>query len=485
MSSFPPRKIQVLYEISLSIRPKNDVETTAKTALSTYSQKLNCIAGAVYETPPESSDESLDYEILVAHPNKEAFNRQAGDFGARLPENPEQREEAFPIIKNESKTNVYGMELPGFGALVLCKQGQPFDDGVRISLSELNEKLAVACDRVRLQRQFQAQYRELFEEAPMMVAFTRNKNSEAIIDDCNHKFAETLGYDQETIRGSSLASFYTDESTRKLQKEGYQQALEGEFGTAERTFKTRDGREITTILRASPRQDRNGEIIGTHALYVNVTELKWRNELLNVLARILRHNFRNKLTVIQGNLNLAGETADEETRPHLTAAKKPVDELESNVEKARVVRQVLDEQTLSNQEIGDIIESLASRAQAHFPNASIETSVQPVSIRASQHLSKGLWELLENACMHGGTTPTVRVSVRANEVVTVTIKDDGPGVSESELGPVVEGQETQLNHGSGLGLWLAKWVIERSGGNIAFDTDDGTAIEIQISRAED
>jgi signal transduction histidine kinase len=43
--------------------------------------------------------------------------------------------------------------------------------------------------------------------------------------------------------------------------------------------------------------------------------------------------------------------------------------------------------------------------------------------------------------------------------------------------------ETALDHGSGLGLWIVKWVVERSEGTIDFRNEDGACIELRLPRA--
>ncbi|PSQ59596.1 MAG: hypothetical protein BRD23_04085 [Halobacteriales archaeon SW_9_67_25] len=171
--------------------------------------------------------------------------------------------------------NAYGVDISyvGGGAGTLAEEGRPclftgeglladaavfatvdsptsvgvrLDEEILLSLPELNEKLATACNRVVVQDQYETQYRELFEEAPVMFALTRDEGGDLVVADCNREFAETLGYDRAAIRGRPLRDFYTASAERALEEWGYEQALAGEFGTAERTLMTRSGRELST-----------------------------------------------------------------------------------------------------------------------------------------------------------------------------------------------------------------------------------------------
>jgi signal transduction histidine kinase len=86
-----------------------------------------------------------------------------------------------------------------------------------------------------------------------------------------------------------------------------------------------------------------------------------------------------------------------------------------------------------------------------------------------------LAQLLDNAVRYRGTAPPV-VTVSAEPVtggVRVTVADNGPGVSETDLPrlftvfarPVPAGATTS-ERGAGLGLALCRRIVERHGGMI-------------------
>ena len=54
-----------------------------------------------------------------------------------------------------------------------------------------------------------------------------------------------------------------------------------------------------------------------------------------------------------------------------------------------------------------------------------------------------------------------------NDVVKVTITDTGPGIPPEELGKIFDQfYTTKGEHGTGVGLWVAKGIVERFGGSI-------------------
>jgi len=62
----------------------------------------------------------------------------------------------------------------------------------------------------------------------------------------------------------------------------------------------------------------------------------------------------------------------------------------------------------------------------------------------------------------------------------VVISDDGPGIPAAELDSLAAGTETDLQHGRGLGLWQLKWGVDALNGDLAFETDAGTTVRIEL-----
>jgi PAS domain S-box-containing protein len=122
--------------------------------------------------------------------------------------------------------------------------------------------------------------RDLFEEAPIMYVITRNQEGVPLIGDCNQLFLSALGYAREEVVGQPLADFYTPASRAALLEGGYQRALSNLLTAEERELVTRDGRVVTTLLRSVAETDVEGQIIGTRAMYTDITERKRTEEAL-------------------------------------------------------------------------------------------------------------------------------------------------------------------------------------------------------------
>jgi len=84
---------------------------------------------------------------------------------------------------------------------------------------------------------------------------------------------------------------------------------------------------------------------------------------------------------------------------------------------------------------------------------------------------------LENVVDYANSAATLRLEDRPDELV---VDGDGPGIPDEELVPIRVGTETALQHSRGLGLWQLGWSVDELGGELAFDTADGTTIRITI-----
>ena len=141
-----------------------------------------------------------------------------------------------------------------------------------------------------LHRQAEHRYRSLFEDAPVMYVITQNKQGVPFVSDCNELFLSSVGYSREEIVGHPLADFYSPESRAELLEHGgYARALAGEFFIGERQLLTRDGRLIPTLLHTATEVDASGEVIGTRAMFVDITERKRAEEALSKQAEFMTH----------------------------------------------------------------------------------------------------------------------------------------------------------------------------------------------------
>lgn len=172
-----------------------------------------------------------------------------------------------------------------------------------------------------------------------------------------------------------------------------------------------------------------------------------------------------------------------------------------------------DDIRLLNQEVKrsrDILVDLAKRAEGEEPfprlalaallrevaqpyeksrTIGIEASdgAAPLMLRRTPELLHGLANLVANAARHATGQVTLRADVAGGDLV-VAIIDDGPGFDAAllpQLGEPFLGPSRSGSGGTGLGIFIATTLLERTGGQIAFSNapSGGAKVEIRWRRS--
>lgn len=212
-------------------------------------------------------------------------------------------------------------------------------------------------------------------------------------------------------------------------------------------------------------------------------KLEAREQRLSVMTRILRHNLRNELNVARGYVDAAADDAADPVAVRLSKASAAIDDLIATTERSIDAQRTLDSAPTTVDLVSAVDEAVAS-ARRSYPAHVIEVDATVADLRVSAlpEISGAVAELVENACEHGEDPIAVRVdSVGGQGIVDVT--DQGEGVPRWELEAIEDGEETTLQHGSGLGLWITHWIVEASAGELSFESNGGSTVRIALPRA--
>ena len=219
-------------------------------------------------------------------------------------------------------------------------------------------------------------------------------------------------------------------------------------------------------------------------------ELVRREQRLQVFNRILRHNLRNDLNVVLGHAENLGEEFPD-AREEADTIRRKASELIEISEKAREVGKTLDfdDSTRREIELADCVERTCAEFSQAYPEADVTADLpDETTVYADKTLGAAISEVVENAIEHNhNERPTVRLSVATeeDEWVELLVDDDGPGIPQEERTVLVEGEETALHHGSGLGLWLTNWILGKFGGELAFaDVENGATVVLRLQRTD-
>jgi signal transduction histidine kinase len=236
-------------------------------------------------------------------------------------------------------------------------------------------------------------------------------------------------------------------------------------------------------------RDRQGRLVGSVVAMREVTDLKQHEQRLDVTNRILRHNLRNELNIILGRAT-ALERSLADPPEELDSIQQAARRLNALGEKARRIQSSIawDADSLLRVDLTAAASSVVEERRAQHPSATITLDTPPnvfVCAPDADVVATVVDNLVENGIEHNDSPePRVDVDIEVgDETVTLRVTDDGPGIPDSEIAVIQQGEETALEHGSGIGLWLVHWFVSSMGGQIAFEQHDGTVVEVQLQRA--
>ncbi|MFB6361611.1 MAG: ATP-binding protein [Halobacteriales archaeon] len=233
--------------------------------------------------------------------------------------------------------------------------------------------------------------------------------------------------------------------------------------------------------------DNHGRLLGRSIVLHDVTERERREQRIQVLNRVLRHNLRNDLTVVNGYAELL-EAEVTETEEYAVQIQRMASELISIGEKAREIEEVVSAQQRSREStLGEAIERAVEEVQEAQDGCEISLSIQDGEGTVNGTvLTSVVHELIDNACRHNDADQRkveVETMITDGEYpVSIRVADNGPGIPEHELQPLEEETETPLEHGSGLGLWLVNWGVAVLKGEIEFESIEprGTVATLRL-----
>ena len=222
-----------------------------------------------------------------------------------------------------------------------------------------------------------------------------------------------------------------------------------------------------------------------------ITARKERQQQLELFDRVLRHNLRNDMNVIRGSADTIHEKGSGDVAWLAGQIYEMCDKLLATTEKQREITQLLREPpTQSEIDLQPILEEVESKLGSTYPEATIQIDCgDPTRLQVGDKFVYALEELITNAIIHNdGEEPSVAVTVEQSaEQVQITVADNGPRIAKMER-DVIQHPESRspLYHGSGLGLWLVKLIVSRSGGTVRFveTGQEGNTIAVTIPRTE-
>jgi two-component system NtrC family sensor kinase len=327
-------------------------------------------------------------------------------------------------------------------------------------------------------------------------------SSNFLIQHANRAFCDATGYALDELIGRSPRTLVGDESFVKL--EDLRRMNKGETWNGTLMHRRKDGSTFQAACAIVPLTDGDSRV--THFVHMErdiTDEMRLRAQLIHSerlsavgqLVSGVAHELNNPLQSILGFTELL---IDSEKRPEL---RRDLEQVRKEAVRAgKIVRNLLafvrrssSERTSSN--VNDIVKTTIALRSYEFATANIrlfESYAEglPQVVVNPEEIQQVILNLILNAeqairgAKRGGTL-TVTTNGLAG-MVTIDIRDDGPGVPSALAGRVFEPffSTKEVGEGTGLGLSIAMGIAEAHGGSLALlPTDKGACFRLSIPAA--
>jgi PAS domain S-box-containing protein len=415
---------------------------------------------------------------------------EAEALGEPLPNVQEAKRQEFDKLRNEV---IEGEEpVEGFETVRQCKDGSLVD--VALTTAPLRDSDGEVIGVVgllkdisdRKERQQELERYERIVETTNDLIYTLDED--LTFTSFNPATAAFVERSEDTLVGEHLSSAFGGEHTEALADATTRLlAEEATETTVETTLVDRRGeeRQFQTTISVRPSDRQVGELV---CVGRDITDLQERERRLSVFDRVLRHNLRNKMNIVQAWSEMLTDDPTEETVSDAARAiTEASDELLALAQSVREFDSVLDAgatDLVATTDVAEHVREVASEARLSYPAASISvTTPDSVAARAHEAFELAVNELVDNAVKHGGEQPSVHLSVTVDDesdTVVVRVADDGPGIPPLERRSVTAGEESPLQHTNGLGLWFVRWMATNSGGSMRIEDNDPTGAVVEL-----
>jgi len=249
-------------------------------------------------------------------------------------------------------------------------------------------------------------------------------------------------------------------------------------------------------------------VMANYKLKKAIEELKDLNKMKSEFLALASHQMRSPLSATMWSLERLKElfekssSVSEENRRLLEEA------LERNKRMAKLIDNLLN---ISRIEAGRFLQKVEAVSLDDVVRGVIDILPAPEEQRSiavrytspkeqfiimadTEKLALAIENIIDNAIKYSPPKATVDVAIlRGAGNVAVYIKDQGMGIPKSEqegvFGKFFRGQNAEKSQipGSGLGLYLAKKIIDGHGGSMSFESEEGkgTTFFIQLPLVEE
>lgn len=330
------------------------------------------------------------------------------------------------------------------------------------------------------------------EESEKAIVIT---NSEGAIQYVNPAFERVNGYTVDEAIGRNPRILKSGQHPEEFYAELWETITAGEVWEAELVNKTKHGELYEAKHTIAPVTNADGDITHFVGIAEDITEDVLTSQTVGVLNRVMQHNLRNALNVIDGHAELLEtEELDPEARQaSVEAIRDHAASMQKVAEKTAEIRSIWNQAEEHEMWESFDIAAVVGTYQRQYRDAEISCRLEDtgdVPIRNAALFEKALDEAVTNAIEHTDQSPAkVKITFHrdpGDDQFRMTVADTGPGIPELERQAIKSGEETPLGHSLGIGLWMMEWITTTLGGELTIADNEprGSVVTFHLPTGE-
>lgn len=366
------------------------------------------------------------------------------------------------------------------------------EDGSRNGLVIIGRDITERKMVENLLKRSREKYKSLFEYNPDIVYMI---NLDGVVTNVNPQFEAITGYDRGRIVGKNIKNTLSEDG-QKLVLQSIANIIKGEsVQKYEINIPHKNGKILTLQCTNLPLIV-NGKVEGIIGYGKDVTLLRQteerlrRTEKLSVvgeLAASVAHEIRNPLTSLIGFVQLLQKENEKDHLYH----KIMLDELNRiNYIAGELLLLAKPQQfQLIRADVHlilfEVISLLQSDANLYNVQIDLLSDQQKYLLDCEPNQLKQLFiNIIKNALEASPSKGRVTVYIKAEDTgdISITVKDNGCGISEKRLEKIGEPFYSSKEKGTGLGLTISYKIVQSHNGTIVFNSkvNEGTEVIITL-----